>query len=556
MNKALLAVLFSWPLLVYSQEKEPEKTLRSDTVVITGKINIPINAKGQVVATFYIIDYLLAAERTYFSVIDSTGNFHVRFFLRNTQDISWRFDKAQPSRQLLLAPGDSLHIVVDQSGFHFSGANAKASKDIHNMRTPEESTQYYYEREKGLGLEPEEYLKFCKERFDKDAQWVEQYCKERNCSALFLEWYKSNNEVSYFSDLLAFSWKSLNYGLGSTVRLRGERKLKYDSSFWSSMKPSDPAYLLSSRFIFLLNGYSHRYTRESSAPAEAQKLKLSRIAEILNQKVTTESNDADTRKELNLIKEMYRMSEQGEPVDTAMLRVYWKIAERYDTELKTMESRWWIERHAANLTDIADTNIADILLVQFFSNAQEDYNDIDYLYNTVFPKIRNAQYQNIVTAEYTKNKSLQKEVIVDTNGIRFVRVSLNKTGDQLLTQIVKQNPGKHILLDFWATWCSPCRSDFNKMKALKAKLPSDSIAYVYLCCQSTQEDWVKDVKNMDVKGQHWFVSQLQYNDLQKKLKISGFPSYLLIDGNGKIYKGFSLWDEEAFVEKIRGIVRR
>ena len=64
------------------------------------------------------------------------------------------------------------------------------------------------------------------------------------------------------------------------------------------------------------------------------------------------------------------------------------------------------------------------------------------------------------------------------------------------------------------------------------------------------------VKKMGIKGQHYFVSQLQYDDLQKKLKISGFPTYFLVDTERKIYKDFDLNDEALFLERVLGIMRK
>ena len=71
-----------------------------------------------------------------------------------------------------------------------------------------------------------------------------------------------------------------------------------------------------------------------------------------------------------------------------------------------------------------------------------------------------------------------------------------------------------------------------------------------------QGRWVKVAKNSNVRGQHWFITDLQYNDLQKKLKIAGFPSYFVVDSKGKIYRNFSLWDEEVFLQRVLGIVSK
>ena len=192
----------------------------ADTVYIHGEIKTP-RQKNKSIVTFHVNDYVTGKLLNYYSSIDSTGKFDVKFFLRNTQDIFWRYNEDSLFR-LIISPKDSLTIIINKGGIHFSGRNAKASEDINIMRSPYRKAFPSKEEEKAVGhLEPEDYLIFRRQQKDKQIKFLESFCKSRNCSALFREWYLADCEVNYYNELLAYGWKSLKYGIGSTARRYG-----------------------------------------------------------------------------------------------------------------------------------------------------------------------------------------------------------------------------------------------------------------------------------------------------------------------------------------------
>jgi len=100
---------------------------------------------------------------------------------------------------------------------------------------------------------------------------------------------------------------------------------------------------------------------------------------------------------------------------------------------------------------------------------------------------------------------------------------------------LEDHRGNVVLLDFWATWCSPCRSGIERMKPLKEELKDRDIAFVYITNQTSPTDtWNMMVP--DIKGEHYRVEQDEWNHFASKFNISGIPHYLLVDRDGTVVR--------------------
>lgn len=91
--------------------------------------------------------------------------------------------------------------------------------------------------------------------------------------------------------------------------------------------------------------------------------------------------------------------------------------------------------------------------------------------------------------------------------------------------------GKTVLLDFWATWCPPCRADSKALNKLFAKYRDKGLQVIGI---SVDEE--RDVVEKYLQGSpdNYPISLTTENQMPEIYKVEALPTYILIDPDGKV----------------------
>jgi thiol-disulfide isomerase/thioredoxin len=131
-------------------------------------------------------------------------------------------------------------------------------------------------------------------------------------------------------------------------------------------------------------------------------------------------------------------------------------------------------------------------------------------------------HQALSEVTYSKNIVVHKEPI-EIKELKFQDFNLNEVD-------LTEKKGNIMILNFWATWCAPCKEEMPSLEELSKKYPEILIYPINL--EKPNQNKAKkfftdlDISNLDI----YFDSDFS---LVKLFNMRGVPTSILIDKNGK-----------------------
>jgi peroxiredoxin len=175
-------------------------------------------------------------------------------------------------------------------------------------------------------------------------------------------------------------------------------------------------------------------------------------------------------------------------------------------------------------------NPASYMSLQALRGIAGPYPDVNQL-ETKFDKLSKKLRESTAGVTYQKYLATLKTVMIGATAPDFTQADTN--GNPVALSSFK---GKYLLVDFWASWCGPCRAENpNVVKAYNNyKGKNFTILGVSLDRPGKKDAWLKAIHNDGLAWNH--VSDLKFwdNDAAKLYGIQAIPQNLLIDPTGKI----------------------
>lgn len=115
--------------------------------------------------------------------------------------------------------------------------------------------------------------------------------------------------------------------------------------------------------------------------------------------------------------------------------------------------------------------------------------------------------------------------------------------------------GRVLYLDFWASWCAPCRESFPWMNSMQGQFAADGLTVIAVNVDHERADAEQFLRTHPARFRIVYDPQ---GSLPEKFGVRGMPTSFLIDRNGHIqsrHEGFRLADRAALALQIRSLLR-
>ncbi|WP_300669788.1 TlpA disulfide reductase family protein [Soonwooa sp.] len=152
------------------------------------------------------------------------------------------------------------------------------------------------------------------------------------------------------------------------------------------------------------------------------------------------------------------------------------------------------------------------------------YNELNNFYENLSADLKNSEYGKYLL-EY---KSKLENSIVGKNAINFSTLDVH--GNNLSLSDFR---GKYVLLDFWASWCKPCRENNPKLIQIFNKYKKEDLIIIGIALDAkTDEQWRKAIEKDQTEI--FFHTNDINNTISDLYAIPYIPVQILIDKNGLI----------------------
>ena len=119
---------------------------------------------------------------------------------------------------------------------------------------------------------------------------------------------------------------------------------------------------------------------------------------------------------------------------------------------------------------------------------------------------------------------------------------------------LSEHKGKVVYLDFWASWCSPCRSSFKWLNEAQERFGPQGLVVIAVNLDQDKEAARQFLKENPA---HFKIGFDPEGGVAKSYQVRGMPSSYLIDRNGRLrssHVGFRKKDKPALEEEIKKLI--
>ncbi len=113
-----------------------------------------------------------------------------------------------------------------------------------------------------------------------------------------------------------------------------------------------------------------------------------------------------------------------------------------------------------------------------------------------------------------------------------------------------QYRGKYVLIDFWGSWCPPCREALPGLIALYRKYHDKGIEFISVSVEDNEGQWRHSVKFFGIDLWVNIMATSMKPDIDKLYGANSYPTMVLIDPDGKVINNFNVEDNNEALPAI------
>ena len=172
------------------------------------------------------------------------------------------------------------------------------------------------------------------------------------------------------------------------------------------------------------------------------------------------------------------------------------------------------------------------IIKQLLSSGGEDRAEVEELYNNLDPSVKETKDGKEIEEMLTKMKEAEEAQAKVSEG----KVAPNFSAPNPEGEIVslKDAMGKVTIIDFWASWCGPCRKENPNVVAMYNELHDKGLNIIGVSLDKNADAWKKAIADDNLTWTH--ISNLKHweDPIAAQYGVRSIPATFVLDENGTI----------------------
>ncbi len=157
-------------------------------------------------------------------------------------------------------------------------------------------------------------------------------------------------------------------------------------------------------------------------------------------------------------------------------------------------------------------------------------------YRDTCPRLKNFRQYLKEASAFAQGKPLQEGKVITPKG-------------DTLSLLAQLKAGQYTLIDFWASWCGPCRASFPHLREMY-KLHGEKVNFISVSLDKEEKEWQKAMGEEKLPWSQFLATRALSKEVGKHYNLKSIPTFLFIDPDGKIiFSGHSSDELEAELAK-------
>ena len=172
-----------------------------------------------------------------------------------------------------------------------------------------------------------------------------------------------------------------------------------------------------------------------------------------------------------------------------------------------------------------NNSISGILLTYLLQNSEQEILFLDSISDKFSKEISNNSYKDAFQKKREKIKSLPigseapNIYLPSPNGENISLVSLR---------------GKYVLVEFWASWCKPCRQQTPILQKIYQKYNTKGLEILSVSIDKNKESWIKAIQEDNIVWKNVLDTKNPIQQAVQIYDITFIPYWIFLDKNGRI----------------------